>query len=151
ISAGFAVPKNADDAQKVKNVLEAVKDMMLHLRQSSAFIGCLQAQNTEDKKASLLQSESSSLSARFNSSLQKIQQDLTKTDDTVWNSLMEDEALEEFNFVLNEWRDKAKLLLSEQEENLITALSLDGYHGWSQLYDMLVGEIKIKITVDGQE
>ena len=151
ISAGFTVPKNADDAPKVKNVLEAVKDMMLHLRQSSAFIGCLQAQNTEDKKASLLQSESSSLSARFNSSLQKIQQDLTKTDDTVWNSLMEDEALEEFNFVLNEWRDKAKMLLSEQEENLITALSLDGYHGWSQLYDMLVGEIKIKITVDGQE
>src|SRR5690606_21524472 len=73
ISASFTVPKNADDAPKVKNVLEAVKDMMLHLRQSSAFIGCLQAQNTEDKKASLLQSESSSLSARFNSSLQKIQ------------------------------------------------------------------------------
>lgn len=151
LSAKFEVPASADDAKNVAAVLEAVKDTMLHLRQSGAFISCLMAQNTEDKKASLLQSESSSQSARFSSALQKIQQDLTKTDDAVWNALMEDEALKEFNFVLNEWRDKARLLLSEKEENLITALSMDGYHGWSQLYDMLVGEIKIKITVDGQE
>ncbi|TAA71767.1 M3 family oligoendopeptidase [Planococcus salinarum] len=151
LSAKFEVPASADDAKSVAEVLEAVKDMMLHLRQSSAFIGCLMAQNTEDKKASLLQSESSNQSARFSSALQKIQQDLTKTDDAVWNALMEDKALKEFTFVLNEWRDKARLLLSEKEENLITALSMDGYHGWSELYDMLVGEIKIKITVDGQE
>lgn len=151
LSENFAVPTTADDAKNVAEVLESVKDMMLHLRQSGAFIGCLMAQNTEDKKAALLQSESSSQSARFSSALQKIQQDLTKTDDTVWNALMEDEALKEFTFVLNEWRDKARLLLSEKEENLITALSMDGYHGWSELYDMLVGEIKIKITIDGQE
>lgn len=151
LSAKFEVPASSGDAKNVAAILEAVKDLMLHLRQSGAFIGCLMAQNTEDKKASLLQSESSSQSARFSSALQKIQQDLTKTDDAVWNALMQDESLKEFNFVLNEWRDKARLLLSEKEENLITALSMDGYHGWSQLYDMLVGEIKIKITVDGQE
>ncbi|MFD1031395.1 M3 family oligoendopeptidase [Metaplanococcus flavidus] len=151
LSAKFEVPTKAEDARNVAEVLEAVKETMLHLRQSGAFIGCLMAQDTEDKKASLLQSESSSQSARFSSALQKIQQDLTRTDDEVWNALMEDDTLKEFNFVLNEWRDKARLLLSEKEENLITALSMDGYHGWSQLYDMLVGEIKIKITVDGQE
>lgn len=151
LSAKFEVPASSGDAKNVAAILEAVKDLMLHLRQSGAFIGCLMAQNTEDKKASLLQSESSSQSARFSSALQKIQQDLTKTDDAVWNALMQDESLKEFNFVLNEWRDKARLLLSEKEEYLITALSMDGYHGWSQLYDMLVGEIKIKITVDGQE
>lgn len=151
LSRNFSVPEKTEDARQVAEVLEAVKDVMLHLRQSGAFIGCLQAQNTEDKKASLLQSESSSLSARFSSALQKIQQDLTKTDDAVWSELMKDEELSEFTFVLNEWRTKAKLLLSEKEENLITALSMDGYHGWSQLYDMLVGEIKVKITVDGEE
>lgn len=151
LSQNFTVPEKVEDAGRVAEVLEAVKEMMLHLRQSSAFIGCLQAQNTEDKKASLLQSESATLSARFNSALQKIQQDLTKTDDNVWQQLMQDDELNEFTFVLNEWRDEAKQLLSEKEENLITALSMDGYHAWSQLYDMLVGDIKIKITVDGEE
>lgn len=143
ISRNFTVPQKASDAEQVAEVLEEVKNLMLHIHQSGAFIGCLQAQNTEDKKALLLHSESSRLSARFDSALQKIQQDLTKTDDQIWNDLMKDNTLNEFAFVLNEWRDEAKQLLSEKEENLITTLSIDGYHSWSQLYDMLVGDIKI--------
>src|SRR5690606_38545072 len=132
-------------------LLEEVNALMQHLSQSGSFIGCLMAQNTEDKKAAILQSESSSLHARFDASLQKIQQDLTKTDDAVWKELLSHDLLKEFSFFLNEWREEAKMQLSEKEENLITALSMDGYHGWSQLYDMLVGEIKIKMTIDGEE
>lgn len=147
----FAAPASGEDAQIVANLLEEVKDVMQYLSQSGAFIGCLMAQDTEDKKAAILQSESSALNARFDASLQKIQQDLTKTEDAVWKELLVHEKLKEFSFVLNEWREEAKLQLSEKEENLITALSMDGYHGWSQLYDMLVGEIKIKMTVDGEE
>lgn len=147
----FTAPASGEDAQNVANLLEEVKDVMQHLSQSGAFIGCLMAQDTEDKKAAILQSESSALNARFDASLQKIQQDLTKTEDAVWKELLVHEKLKEFSFVLNEWREEAKLQLSEKEENLITALSMDGYHGWSQLYDMLVGEIKIKMTVDGEE
>ena len=65
--------------------------------------------------------------------------------------LMASNLLSEFAFVLNEWRDEVGLKLSEEEESLITSLSVDGYHGWGQLYDHLVGEIKIKIEVDGEE
>lgn len=151
LSQNFKVPQSSKDAEVVAALLEEVKNTTVHLSQSGAFIGCLMAQDTEDKKAAVLQSESSSLSARFQSSLQKIQQDLTKTEDGVWKELLESEGLKEFSFVLNEWREEANMQLSEKEENLITALSMDGYHGWSQLYDMLVGEIKIKMTVDGEE
>ncbi|MGI2329532.1 M3 family oligoendopeptidase [Planococcus sp. YIM B11945] len=147
----FQVPSSIEDAGKIAALLDEVKDVMLHLRQSSAFIGCLMAQNTEDKKANILQSETAALGARFQSALQKIQQDLTKTENGVWNKLLEEASLREFSFLLNEWREEANLQLSEKEENLITALSVDGYHGWSQLYDMLVGDIKITMTVDGEE
>ena len=64
---------------------------------------------------------------------------------------MESDELKEFAFVLNEWREEVNLKLSEEEESLITSLSVDGYHGWGQLYDMLVGDIKIKIELDGEE
>lgn len=150
-SERFEVPASAEDAKHIAAVLEDVKNLMLHLHQSGAFIGCLMAQNTEDKKAAILQSETSVLGARFQTALQKIQQDLTKTEDAVWSELLSEQSLREFTFVLNEWREEAKMLLSEKEENLITALSMDGYHGWSQLYDMLVGEIKVTVTVDGEE
>ena len=53
--------------------------------------------------------------------------------------------------MLNEWREEVALKLSEEEESLITSLSVDGYQGWGQLYDLLVGDIKIKIEVDGEE
>ena len=151
LSESFRVPASAEDAKHIAAVLEDVKNLMLHLHQSGAFIGCLMAQNTEDKKAAILESETSVLGARFQTALQKIQQDLTKTEDAVWSGLLEEQSLREFSFVLNEWREEAKMLLSEKEENLITALSMDGYHGWSQLYDMLVGEIKVTVTVDGEE
>lgn len=146
----FEVPSAKEDAQKVADLLEQMSLMMKHLSQSGAFIGCLMAQNTQDKKAAILDSESSSLSARFQNSFQKIQQDLAKTEESVWAELLNEEPLRDFTFVLNEWREEAKMLLSEKEESLITALSVDGYHGWSQLYDMLVGEINVTVTVDGE-
>ena len=65
--------------------------------------------------------------------------------------LMKSDELKEFAFVLNEWREEVELKLSEEEESIITSLSVDGYHGWGQLYDMLVGDIKIKIELDGEE
>lgn len=147
----FEVPSTANDAERIVALLDDVKSIMQRLSQSGAFIGCLMAQNTEDKKAAILQSESAALSARFQSALQKIQKSLAQTDSDIWSQLLDTKDLQEFSFVLNEWREEANMLLSEQEENLITALSMDGYHGWSQLYDMLVGDIKINMTIDGAE
>ncbi len=147
----FEVPSTATDAERIVALLDDVKSIMQRLSQSGAFIGCLMAQNTEDKKAAILQSESAALSARFQSALQKIQKSLAQTDSDIWSQLLDTKDLQEFSFVLNEWREEANMLLSEQEENLITALSMDGYHGWSQLYDMLVGDIKINMTIDGAE
>ncbi|RNF38422.1 M3 family oligoendopeptidase [Planococcus salinus] len=147
----FQPPSSREDAERLASLLEEMKDTMLHIDQAGSFIGCLMAQNTEDKKAAILQSESSSQNARFQSSVQKIQQDLSKVDDVVWQNILDTEELRQFDFFLNELRDEAKMLLSEKEENLITALSTDGYHAWSQLYDMLVGDIKVSVTVDGEK
>lgn len=147
----FQVPSSAQDASRISELLEQIKTMMQQLSQAGAFIGCLMAQNTEDKKAGILQSESAALSARFQSALQKIQKVLTEIEEGVWKSLLATDDLKEFSFVLDEWREEANMLLSEKEENLVNALSMDGYHGWSQLYDILVGDIKITMTVDGEE
>ncbi|MGB3260842.1 M3 family oligoendopeptidase [Paenisporosarcina sp.] len=147
----FEVPTGESDAAKISSIIEETKQVAENLSQAGAVVGCYLAQDTTDKQANLLQGEIGSLGARFSSSMLVVQQQLSKTEETVWTSLMNDEQLKEFAFVLNEWRDEAKELLSEKEEDMITALGVDGYHGWGQLYDLLVGDVKVRVTVDGEE
>lgn len=145
----FNTPTSASDAEEVVSKLEEVSDLMQHIRQAGAFVSCLEAQDMSDQKASALRSEITEMSALFGSSMNVIKQKLSKTEDSVWNKLLEHEKLSELSFVLNEWRDQAKEELSEEEEDLITALSVDGYHAWGQMYNTIVGGMTVK--VNGEE
>ncbi|MDN4608367.1 M3 family oligoendopeptidase [Sporosarcina highlanderae] len=144
-------PVSKDDAAQVLTILEEITNTGKNLREAGAVIGCFTAADIKDKKALVLQSEMGSLGARYSTVILKFQQTITKAEENVWNELLESEQLSPFAFVLNEWRDQVKLKLSEEEESLITALSVDGYNGWGQLYNQLVGDIKIEMTVDGVE
>ncbi|WP_213423772.1 M3 family oligoendopeptidase [Bhargavaea massiliensis] len=149
--ADFRTPETADAAEKVGDLIEETKNTSAHLRESGAVIGCFLAQDTTDKKAHLLQGESSALGAKFQTAFMSFQQKLSKTDEKVWEELLASEGLKEFSFILGEWRKKAGAKLPEEQEALITALSVDGYHGWGELYDLLVGDMHVKVTVDGEE
>nr|WP_186672366.1 M3 family oligoendopeptidase [Sporosarcina sp. BP05] len=150
-ASAFEVPRSAGASKEVVDLIESLKEVALNLSQAGAVIGCFLAADTTDKKALQLQGETGSLGARFSTIGLKIRQTLAKADEDTWNGLMESDELKVFAFVLNEWREEVNLKLSEEEESLITSLSVDGYHGWGQLYDLLVGEIKIKIELDGEE
>jgi len=147
----FVIPQSAGASKEIANLIESLKEVALNLSQAGAVIGCFLAADTTDKKALQLQGETGSLGAHFSTIGLKIRQTLAKADEDTWNGLIESDELKEFAFVLNEWREEVNLKLSEEEESLITSLSVDGYHGWGQLYDMLVGDIKIKIELDGEE
>ncbi|MET3576272.1 M3 family oligoendopeptidase [Bhargavaea ullalensis] len=148
---GFSAPEKAADAGRVAELLEQTKDVMNHLREAGAVIGCYAAQDTTDKQALLLQGEMTSLGAKFQTAFMSLQQKLAKSDQAVWDELLEQDDLKAFAFILGEWRKKSAARLPEAEEALITALSVDGYHGWGDLYDQLVGDILVSVTVDGEE
>lgn len=146
----FTPPTTAEEAEKVSSLIEKIADVSKHLRQAAAVIGCYLAEDTTDKKALLLQGETSSLSAQFQTVGLMFQQTLAKVDGSVWEDLLASEALHQFHFILNEWREEVALKLSGEEESLITSLSVDGYHSWGQLYDQLVAEVAVDIEVDGE-
>lgn len=146
----LAVPTSVEEAQEIARLLEVITDVSLHLRQAGAVIGCYLAADTRDKKAVLLQGETGTLTAQFKSVMLKFQQTLAKVDDEIWEALVSSAALNDFYFILNEWREEVALKLSEKEENLITALSVDGYQSWGQLYDQLVSEVRVEVEVDGE-
>lgn len=141
----------AEDSKSILNVLELMKEVYINMGQTGSFVSCLQAQDMTDKKASLLRSEISSLAANFAPIKLQFQQVLSGIEEEKWTELLATEELSQFNFTLNEWRDETKLKLSEQEENIISALKVDGYYAWGEMYDLLISDIKIPFTIDGEE
>ena len=139
----FHPPQSPNDAELVWNLIEEAKEVMMYLRQAGAFVSCLEAQNMHDRKADSLRGEVTSLSADFSSTFTKFQQQLSDCPEQVWEDLLQHDRLSEIKFVLNEWRQKAKDKLSSTEESLIQALAVDGYHGWGQMYDTIVGAMNI--------
>ncbi|MFD0827466.1 M3 family oligoendopeptidase [Neobacillus sp. M.A.Huq-85] len=145
-------PKNnLEDKVYLHELLVDFESVAKKLRQAGAFAGCLQAQNTEDQKANQLDSKVTSLSAVFQTALAGFDNLLTSIGDSIWGQMLKDESLNELSFVLNERRERAKDKLSKEEEALINALGVDGYHGWGQLYDLIVGKIKIPFTENSEE
>src|SRR5699024_6772812 len=98
-----------------------------------------------------LQGEMSSLNAIYTPVALKFQQTLAMIEDAVWEALIATEQLRTYEFILNEWRDEVALKLTESEENIITALSIDGYEAWGNLYNQLVSDIQVEIEVDGEK
>ncbi|ALC89861.1 oligoendopeptidase [Bacillus sp. FJAT-18017] len=139
------------DADLLAVLISLFEEASKKIRQAGAFISCLKAQNTEDKKAYELQSKVTGLSASFQTALGALDGSLTGIAEEAWQKLMEDDRLNELAFVLTERRTRAAEKLSKEEEAVVNALGVDGYHAWGQMYDMVVGKMKIPFTQNGEE
>ncbi|WP_226618303.1 M3 family oligoendopeptidase [Cytobacillus firmus] len=144
-------PSNsAEDADEISKIIELFQQTARKVRQAGAFVSCLQAQNTEDKKAKDLRGATTELSAGFQNALTVFDQKLASLDHGAWEQIIDDQDLNELSFVLSERREKASERLSQEEETVINALAVDGYHGWGQMYDVIVGNIKIPCNENGE-
>ncbi|MFT4412718.1 M3 family oligoendopeptidase [Fredinandcohnia humi] len=146
----FNVPTDANDKSELLTIINAFQSAFKKLRQAGAFVSCLTAQDTTDKKANLLQGKTTQLNAQLQSVLTAFDQKLITIDQNVWEALLSEEPFNELSFVLEERRTRAKEKLSLEQENLINALGVDGYHAWGQLYNTVVGNIKVPFEENGE-
>lgn len=133
----------------LKEIIVNFEQIVKKLRQAGAFVGCLQAQNTSDTKANLLQAKVTALRATFQTELTMFDNQLISIDEEHWLNLLEDPYLKKLSFVLTERRELAKEKLPKDEEALIHALGVDGYHGWGHMYDLIVRKVKIPYSENG--
>jgi oligoendopeptidase F len=146
------VPENSlADQVCLKGLLADFEKAGKKLRQAAAFVSCLQAQNTADKEANNLAARVTSLSALFQTGLSSFDSLLTSIKDEVWEQLVAGDSLKEVSYALTERRERANDKLPKEEEALISALSVDGYHSWGQLYDLFVGKIRVPFKEGGEE
>ncbi|RFU65790.1 M3 family oligoendopeptidase [Peribacillus glennii] len=150
VVSNWKVMSEEKDRHLLVHVMEQFADIAVNMRQAGAFVSCLEAQNTEDVKAHELRAKVTQYSASFQDALTNLDQKLTGLDEEFFQELLKTPPLNEFRYILNERRERASDKLSVEEESLINQLAVDGYHGWSQLYDTIVGTIKIPFEEKGE-
>ncbi|WP_409289403.1 M3 family oligoendopeptidase [Peribacillus sp. SCS-37] len=140
----------AKDTDIIKHILGRFTEIGASLRQAGAFVGCLEAQNTKDARAREHRVKITGLSADFSIALNGFDVKLAKLDEQFFQTVLKDKELRVLRFVLEERREKVMDKLSVEEEALISQLAVDGYHGWGQMYDILVSSVKVAVEEKGQ-
>src|SRR5690625_5067949 len=135
--------------ESLSQVVQQLESTIKKQREAFAYISCLNAQDMQDRQADLLVGKQNELNAQMRSIRTAFDQKLVNINDNDWEKLLEHEQLEDVSFVLNEYRTNAKEKLPVEQEVLINDLAIDGYQGWSQMYDAIVGQMNIEIEEDG--
>ncbi|MFC4320861.1 M3 family oligoendopeptidase [Litchfieldia salsa] len=144
------VPQSTKDKEGLSAAIDAFQAVSRKIRQSGAFVSCLQAQDMHDKKATMLYGKIMQLSAALQTVLTELDQKLVSVNTDVWEGLLSEEPFQELAFILEERRTRAGEKLSPEQETLINSLGIDGYHAWGQLYNTVVGNIKIPFEENGE-
>lgn len=134
---------------KLDNLLQLLQKTSQNLREAGAFVSCLQAQDTSDTKANELRGVVTTLSSKLSTILTNFDEKLSSINNENWEALLDQGNFQELQFILNERRKNAGEKLPKEQEALINALSIDGYHGWGEMYDTIVSQVKIPFEENG--
>ncbi|WP_117169874.1 M3 family oligoendopeptidase [Paraliobacillus sediminis] len=135
------------DEDTLEKIVSLVRVCTMQLEEISSFIGCLTAENIQDKQAKLFVGKSNSYQAMFDKIMTNFDNKLTEIPTNRWESFLETPTIKPIAFVLEERRKLTKEKLPAEQEALLADLAVDGYQAWEEMYDAIVG----KITIDWQD
>lgn len=151
LANSVAQTERKDDTQRWTVLVKLFQDASVRLRQASAFISCLTAQDVHDTKAQVLGAEVRQLRAELSSISNLLEEQMLQINDDGWKQLLTHPELQEIAFSLDEMRTQARLRLPAEQEVLANALAVDGYHAWGELYNSKISSrISIPIEREGR-
>ncbi len=141
----------APDNATVTDLLAKVQKLGSRLIQAEAFVGCLLAENVHDQQARVLAGRCQQLLGAYASVLTHLDKHLLSLGDQGWDQLLSLDEVKPLTFNLNERRRNASEKMPTAQETLVNSLSVDGYHGWPDLYSLVVSRITIPAQDNGEE
>ncbi|WP_034550871.1 M3 family oligoendopeptidase [Carnobacterium funditum] len=135
--------KDKPDFKEFSAMLESQENITFGLSQVHTFVEAVQSADVTDKKSGALFGQIFTLSSSFDTIKTILTKKIVAMSDKDWKGLLSLSEFQPIEFVLQETRIQGKELLSESEEALINALSIDGFQAWSDHYDTLVATIEI--------
>jgi len=137
------------DESQLNDWTARLQDLTAKLREAFSFVGCLSAQNMEDRKATAWTEKLQTLSAKLGQSLDLYDAALARVPDDRLEAWVASGPVSEIAFVIRERRDFVKEKLPPALEALAGELAVDGYHGWGENYQTIVSRIAIPWEEDG--
>lgn len=134
------------DLKSRKSLKESIllwQTLCEELSQAGSFVACQVAQNVHDSHAEQLQGTISELSAGLSNGVSRIDEELKAMSDEEFEELADQ--LKPIAWPLSYRRQRAREKLDLAQETLLNDVSVDGYHGWSQLYGTLIGQVQIPV------
>lgn len=136
-------PESAQGKEQFAEILTLQGKISNDFSQCNSFLTALISANTNDTKAKILSGDLYNLLPAIQLAETIFTKKITEISAEHWQALLAEEPFKTMAFRLNELRRDGKKLLSEQEENIINTLSLDGLNAWSTHYDTIVASIVI--------
>lgn len=112
------------------------------LQMIDSFVLCKLSEDTRNTKAIGYQEVVKTLAASLEKADINIDDALKSMSPSEFDTLIKSENIKSLAFVLKERKIKAEEMLSKEIEELITDLSIDGYHGFSQMFYILHSRLK---------
>ncbi|WP_373230293.1 M3 family oligoendopeptidase [Cohnella sp.] len=128
---------------------DKIQDVLARLREADSFVSCLTSQQVSDKRAVAWTERIQILSARYRQALDLYDAKLSSMPEELFNDWSKQPKLAPVLFSLNERREAARDKLPPVLEGVASELAVDGYHGWGEHYNTIVGRISIPWEEDG--
>ncbi len=130
--------------------LVKVQRLMNRFRQAGAFVGCLDAQNVHDRQSRVVGGRLRQMRAGFASIQTVNDSQILAIPEDQWKQILAADAVKPLAFNLSERRERARKLLPTEQEKLANELSVDGYQGWSEMYDLITGRMSVVVESKGK-
>jgi len=143
-------PETGEGRSAWYEVLMGSQQLLDRFYQAGAFLACLNAQDVRDMDAKLLMGRLGQAGADFGAVEIFWKDRIKQLSEPVWQQLLADERFSSVTFPLQEMRERALEQLPAAEETLANDLSVDGYHGWSELYRIISGRVTVPVEEAGR-
>ena len=146
--AEIAAP--AADAAAWAARLSTVQSLMSRSQHAGAFINCHGAADVSSLAARALGGRTRQINAQMETVDLTLSTHMLAMGGSDFETLLGDPAIAPLAFNLRERRDQAQGLLPPDQEAVVSALSVNGYHGWADFYTRVVGGMSVEIEENGK-
>jgi len=139
----------AEDAPVTADLLgewtRTAQSILARLREAESFTACLTAADVADRRAAALDDRVKNLAAAFQAVMTLYDRALGAAGDEMFEGWLSSEGGPgAAAFYVAERRERAKEKLPPEQEALAGDLAVNGYHGWGELYNTIVGRTRFR-------
>lgn len=141
--------------QERKINTESLPALLLELQQAHSewfqiddFLVCVYAENVLDKEVKNLMNESAVVKSELDSCQSELDWMLAELPSQAWVELINRSEIQPFSFYLEERRKAVNDRLAPEMEQLIGALSVNGFTGWELHHEEMLNRLLVPLTLD---